>query len=74
MFNSRKKSKFGKKSDDKRPKSSIWEDIMFLDKIQETIKRYNAYCEAQRRFYEDIQIIAEVKIDDISKENEKAID
>ena len=74
MFNSLGKSENGQKSAKKQPKSSFFEQIMFLSRIHYAIDSYNAYCAAQRRFFDDLHVIIEVKKDDITKENEKTID
>lgn len=74
MFNSIKKSENGQKSEEKRPKSSFFEQMLFLSKIQCAIQNYQNLCEAHDRFFRDLHIFVEVKKDDITKENQETID
>ena len=74
MFKSSEKSESGEKSIENRPKSDFLERILFLGKIQWTVNSYGDFCNAQRRFFDDLHVLFEVNKHDISKENEKAID
>jgi hypothetical protein len=74
MFNSLKKSQNEKKSDENRPKSQFFSKILFLSKIQKAIQNYNIYCDAHKRFFNDIHIFVEVKDHDITQENQETID